>query len=221
MLVYVVSLPERLDRRREMRKEMARVGLDFEFFDAIKTTDAGMFLRPGSHGCFLSHRQLLSMAAEQGQGIFILQDDCMFTVDHVTIPDCDIFYGGFEASDPKNPLESDIIGAHCMAFSPLAAKLASRYLNDYLEPDFEVDPKAAREPNYNPNIRPPIDGAFVWFRRRHPEIRTVFDKIAVQRASCSDVTPSRIDRVPGLRVIGNQVRRLKYSVKRILSPPHR
>lgn len=214
MLIRVVSLPERLDRRREMRKEMARVGLDFEFFDAIRTPDAGMFLRPGSHGCFLSHRQLLNMAASKGQGIFILQDDCVFTVDRVEIPDCDIFYGGFHASDPANPMESDIVGAHCMAFSPLAAKLASEYLVDYLDPDFAADPRASKQPDYNPNIRPPIDGALVWFRRRHPALTTIFHKISDQRASSSDVTPGRIDTVPVLRTAAALARRLKRFAKR-------
>lgn len=209
MLARVVSLPERLDRRGEMRKEMARVGLDFEFFDAIKVKDKGMFLRPGSHGCFLSHRQLLGEAARQNAGVFILQDDCAFIVDQVTLPSCDIFYGGFEASDPSDLHRSNIIGAHCMAFSPFAAKLASEYLKDYLEPSFAPDPQAAREPTYNPNIRPPIDGAIVWLRRRHPELRTVFNKIAVQRSSCSDVTPGRFDNVPVLGVALSGARRFK------------
>lgn len=209
VLVRVVSLPERLDRRSEMRKEMARVGLDFDFFDAIKVTDKGMFKRAGSHGCFLSHRQLLTEAAKQNTGIFIIQDDCAFTVDRVSIPDSDIFYGGFEASDPSDPHHSDIIGAHCMAFSPLAARLASEYLKDYLEPNFAPDPQAARDPTYNPYIRPPIDGAMVWFRRRHPELKTVFDKIATQRSSFSDVTPGRFDHVPILRAALSSARKFK------------
>ena len=197
----VPPLPERLDRRSEMRAEMARVGLEFEFFDAIKVQDKGMFQRLGSHGCFLGHRQLLNEAASQNSGIFIIQDDCVFIVDRVSIPDCDIFYGGFEASDPSDPHHSDIIGAHCMAFSPLAARLASEYLEDYLKLGFSPDPQAAQESSYNPNVRPPIDGAMVWFRRRHPELRTVFNKIALQRSSRSDVTPGRFDTVPIVRVL--------------------
>ena len=209
MLVRVVSLPERLDRRSEMRKEMARVGLDFEFFDAIKVTDKGMFKRVGSHGCFLSHRKLLTEAAQLNEGIFIIQDDCEFVVDRVTIPDCDIFYGGFEASNPSDLDSSDIIGAHCMAFSPRAAKLVTEYLKDYLDPNFVPDPQAAKVSTYNPTIRPPIDGAIVWFRRKHPELTTVFNKIALQRSSRSDVTPGPLDHLHFLRLALSTIRRLK------------
>jgi len=178
---------------------MARVNLEFEFFDAIKVKEKGLFLRLGSHGCFLGHRQLLRQAAQEKAGILIIQDDCVFTVGRISVPDCDIFYGGFEASDALNPHKSDIIGAHCMAFSPLAARLADQYFANYLEPDFVPDEQAASEASYNPNVRPPIDGAMVWFRRKHPELQTVFNKISRQRSSRSDVSPKRYDNIPTVR----------------------
>ena len=45
------------------------------------------------------------------------------------------------------------------------------------------------------------DGALTWFRRAHPEIRTllVSPSVAGQRSSRSDLSPRPWDRVPGVR----------------------
>jgi glycosyl transferase, family 25 len=218
--IRIVNLASRTDRRAEMEGQLVRVGLDTdprtEFFAALSFDQPGPFRRTGSHGAFQSHLALLRGAAEAGESILILQDDCDFLLPQISdyrLPDqWDIFYGGYHASNPANLAESDIVGAHFMGFSPRAVRVAVDYLTLYLEPDFVPDTRAAADPAFDPAIRPPIDGAFVWLRRAHPELITVFEMLGVQRASRTDIGDKRFfDRVPGLRTLATIARRIRRS----------
>ena len=213
--VRIVNLASRADRRAEMERQLARVGLlgdpRVAFFAACSFDEPGPFKRVGSRGAFHSHLTLLREAAEAGESILILQDDCDFLAPQIfdyRLPgQWDIFYGGYKASDPANLPESDIIGAHFMGFSPKAARTAADYLARYLEPGFPLDARAAAQPGFDPAIRPPIDGAFVWMRRAHPELTTVFAMLGVQRASRTDIGEQRVfDRIPGLRALAEAAR---------------
>ncbi|WP_432199772.1 hypothetical protein ACRAQ7_08695 [Erythrobacter sp. W53] len=216
--IRIVNLASRTDRRAEMERELASVGLRDDprvaFFPAISCEDSGPFLRKGSNGAFQSHLTLLRGAAEAGQSILIFQDDCDFLAAEMakyTLPDrWDIFYGGYVASDPDNLATSDIIGAHFMGFSPQAAKTAAEYLTRYLEPDFPLDAQAAAKPGFDPAIRPPIDGAFVWMRRAHPELVTCFAMLGVQRRSRTDIGDQRVwDQIPVVRTLAGIARRIR------------
>lgn len=194
--IRIINLRSRTDRRAQMLAEIRRLHIDehpsLAFFDAIARTDRGPFLKTGSHGAFDSYAALLETAAQSGRSILILQDDCRFLKsvdDRLDLSDVDIFYGGWTAID-KGPIEqSGIIGAHCMGFSAKAAALCHSYLHDYKSPSFAIDPVAAAKPDFNPAIRPPIDGALVWFRRAHPALNTRFHKISDQRSSPSSISP--------------------------------
>ena len=216
--IRIVNLPARRDRRAEMEAQLARVGLlgdpRVAFFDAVACSDPGPFLRTGSHGAFKSHIALLQEAAAAGQSMLILQDDCDFILPDIEtyrLPDeWDVFYGGYYASDPEDLHNSDIIGAHFMGFSPRAAHAAVEYFAGYLEPGFPPDPQAAAQPGFNPAIRPPIDGGLVWFRRAHPELRTEFALLGLQRSSRTDIGHQRwFDKVPGLRSLAEFARKLR------------
>lgn len=216
--IRIVNLPQRGDRRRDMRRQLDKLGLRGDqrvvFFNAVQKNDPGPFLRVGSHGAFLSHLALLREAAGAQGATLILQDDCNFLPAAVgyRVPDCDIFYGGWEwVSDTGDLTGSEVVGAHCMGFSPRAASLAVTYLDAfYSDPDFRPDPKAAAVDGYNPAIRPPIDGAIVWFRRAHPELTTVFADLARQRASATDIGHRQwFDRVPLIRNLATWTRGLK------------
>jgi glycosyl transferase family 25 len=202
--IRIVNLDSRPDRRRAMMREIERLHLDdhpsLHFFNAIEMPDAGPFLRRGSHGAFESHLALLRFATQLDTSILILQDDCQFLPavrGYVPDKETDIFYGGWTALDAGDVLRSDIIGAHCMGFSAKAAQRAVKYFDRYKQADFAVDPIAAAKPDYSPNIRPPIDGALVWFRRANPDLKVVFHKIAKQRSSPSSISPGN-SRVRGI-----------------------
>lgn len=229
--IRVVNLPERTDRRREIEQQFSRVGMGDDpriaFFPAIRVNHPGPFRRVGSHGNFLGRIELLRGAAEAGEAILILEDDCDFLLPEVfeaRLPDrWDIVYGGFESSDDQAPHDSAIIGSHCMGFSARAAALAADYLTRYLRPDFPPDPQAAAVPGFDPAIRPPIDGALVWFRRAHPELTSVFRKVAIQRSSRTDVGDQRVfDRVPLLRDAAELARRARRRMLgRKIAPRHK
>jgi glycosyl transferase family 25 len=216
--IRIINLAHRTDRRAEMTRQLKQVGLDtdprVEFFPALTANEAGFFYSSGSHGNFLSYTTILSDAAAAGESVLVLEDDCDFLLPSIfdyQIPEqWDIFYGGYIASDPDNLPKSDIIGAHFMGFSAQAAVAATHYFSRYLEADFPVDAHAAAQPGFNPAIRAPIDGAFVWFRRAHPELVTVFQMLGVQRPSRTDIGENRFyDRVPGLRSFIDMARRMR------------
>jgi glycosyl transferase family 25 len=215
--IRIVNLAARRDRRAEMEAQLAKVGLlgdpRVEFFAALSYSEPGPFLRAGSHGAFMSHVALLREAAEANESILILQDDCDFILPDIgeyEIPaNWDVFYGGYYASDPEDLHNSDIIGAHFMGFSPRAAIAAVDYFSEYLEPDFPPDSLAAAQPGFNPAIRPPIDGALVWFRRAHPQLCTIFAMLGVQRSSRTDIGDQKwFDKVPVVRDLAELGRRI-------------
>ncbi|PKP96129.1 MAG: hypothetical protein CVT74_17950 [Alphaproteobacteria bacterium HGW-Alphaproteobacteria-13] len=219
--IRIVNLPERADRRREMEQELANFGVtvggNVSFFPAIKRDESGPFLRVGSHGAYRSHLAILKDAAQRGESVLIFQDDCEFLpgIDAFELPEgTDIFYGGYSASDPDNPQDSEIIGAHFMGFSADAAQKAALYLEALLDPAFPPEPRAASKTGFNPAIRPPIDGALVWFRRMHPEIRTEFALLSRQRASRTDIGDrSFIDRLPIPAPLVAGMRRIKSLIR--------
>lgn len=191
--IRIINLPYRTDRRRAMNRELAKVGLvgdpRVSYFDAIRPEDAGSFTSIGARGVYASQKILLRDAAAAGESLLILEDDCIFSPDaeNRTFHDeWDIFYGGYHASLPTDLARSDIQGAHMMGFSRRGAKLMS----DYLE-----------QLQYE-GIHPPIDGAYVWFRRANPAVRTLFAEppLAGQRPSRSDIASlAWFDRLPFLR----------------------
>jgi glycosyl transferase, family 25 len=192
--ICILNLPHRSDRRREMLAELAKFGLSDDqrvsFFAGSTATNRGPFASPGEHGCYLSHLALLKDASKRGGRVLVLEDDCDFlpeAIDYELPADWDIFYGGYTAEDPGNLETSNMIGAHCMGYSPRAARAFAAYLDQLLEPDFEPDPLAVAQGRYTSGVNPPFDGAIVWFRRAHPELKTVFAQIAVQRSSRSDI----------------------------------
>lgn len=208
--IRIINLPYRKDRRADMEKELARVGLAddsrISFFDACCPQDAGPFTSRGAHGVFQSHLSILKEAAAQGYRILILEDD----VDFITgaqnyIPPCDwsIFYGGYEAADPDDLYNSDIIGAHMMGFSAKAADNLTRYLNTL---EYE-------------GIHPPIDAAYIWYRRKFPNVPTLFAEPALghQRPSRTDIADTKFfDRMPLVRNAAGLARRVKRALSRTL-----
>ena len=209
--IRIVSLASRKDRRAAILEELRPFDLahKLEFFDALTVPEPGPFRSRGSHGCFLSHLQILSDAARSNESVLILQDDCAFLpeIRAYAMPECDVFYGS-HAEDAD-----EIIGAHFMGFSAPAAAKASHYLENLLDTSFPPDPKAATEPTFKPGMRPPIDGSLVWFRRAHPELKSAFALLSYQRSSRSDITPRLLDRIPLVRGVLQILRKFAFGRK--------
>ena len=202
--IRIVNLAHRKDRRRQMLRQLAKVGLDGDprvaFFAAHSFAEQGPFYSSGARGCFSSHLTVIQEAAAAGESLLLLEDDCDFGAGarSSTVPaNCDVFYGGYLATTkPKDPAASDIVGAHFMGFS---SECLLR-LVPWLEAAWTGDDPA------------PIDGEYVRFRRANPDIVSVFadPQIAFQRSSRTDIGSMRsFDRVPGLREVAALVRKFK------------
>lgn len=191
-----------------MEGELKRLGMlddpRVAFFKACQFEDAGPFSSPGARGVFHSHLEILEEAARNAHRVLILEDDCDFVPDaqkYVPADSWSIFYGGYEASDPSNLHDSNIIGAHMMGFAPDTATHLAHYLRNL---DYE-------------GIHPPIDGAYVWYRRAHPDVETLFAEPALgyQRPSRTDIADLKFfDKIPVVRNIVASARKIKRALVR-------
>jgi len=204
--VRVVSLPRRIDRRHALDRELARFNAYPVYYHAVECAGAGPFIKPGSHGAFLSHLALLRWAGRRKRSILILQDDCTFTPG-ATLQSkpaaYDIWYGGWESMDVGPVERARLIGAHCIGFSAKVASDAAAYLQERYD---------AWRPGDAP--LPPIDGLLVEFRWSRADLRVGFDLISIQRSSRSDVSPGRFDRHLVASALIGPLRKAKTIIRR-------
>jgi len=201
--VYVINLPERTDRRREMAVQLKLIGLEVDdplvqIFPATRPADRGAFSSIGARGCFLSHLGVLKDAVAKGyRSILILEDDVDWTravldkkarLDALVQTDWTYLHGGLgqdpAAEDGTISLirlapEHDLPLAH---FVGLRGEIIGQ-LVDYLE-------AILSRPEGSPEGGPMhVDGAYCWFRRAHPAVAAAIctPSVARQRSSRSDI----------------------------------
>lgn len=228
--VYVINLPARTDRRREMAAQLQRVGLSFDdprvvLFPAVRPSDKGDFPSVGARGCFMSHLGVLKhIQNAPGSGrALILEDDCDFVGDvlprlaqlaaPIRSAQWSIFYGGalntrdVAMLDTMGPVgavapQSGIMGSHFIALNlGVAAEVV-----DYLE-------RMLQRPPGHPDGGPMhVDGAYSWFRREHPHHLTWIARpdLCLQRSSATDVhVRPWFDQLPLLRHVVAFARKTK------------
>ena len=214
--VFVINLPSRHDRRREMDQQLRRIGLSLqsplvELFAAIRPEQKGEFESIGARGCFLSHLDVLRIARERGYArILVFEDDVNFAPhfgEH--IDGCiaalkrepwDLFYGGYRLHRPTAlakpltllPPDDDVLLTHFVALSARALDAAIDYFS-----------KVLARPNGHPLGGPMhVDGAYGWMRRTHRELicRLAVPQLGSQRRSRTDIQALRwFDRIAGIR----------------------
>lgn len=88
--IAYVNLSHRTDRREHMEKELSRIGLKTERFEAISTKGAEwnrepyltMFNRTrGAIGCYLSQMGIMQKALSLDKHAFVMEDDLKFSSD--------------------------------------------------------------------------------------------------------------------------------------------
>lgn len=200
--IYVINLPEREDRRREMMVQLKRIGLAddplVEFFPAVRPPDRGEFESVGARGCFLSHLGVLKDAEARGlRSILILEDDVDWTpaamlpgarADALLERDWAFLHGGQgddrAAADgviSLMPLPPDL-DFSLTHFIGLRGEIIGR-LVVFLE-------AMLGRPGGSPEGGPMhVDGAYSWFRRAHPDVAAFVcaPSVAQQRFSRSDI----------------------------------
>jgi len=215
--LYVLNLPDRDDRRREMAGELERIGTSLEdprvrLFAAVRPRDAGGFPNAGARGCFLGHLAMLREARDLGcHAILIAEDDCDFAtgieallppaLDLLDQLGCDIFYGGYDLPEglgAADPLATPLLLADCTR--PLRTthligfgRSAIAGLVPYLEAMLERPPGSAEGGPMH------VDGAYSWFRASRPDLTTWLARpqLGHQRPSRTDISPpGRLDSLP-------------------------
>lgn len=225
--VYIINLPHRADRRKEIEVQLKKVGLALNhpkvrLFDAIKPDAAGEFPSVGARGCFLSHLGVLKDAQlKQFKQILIFEDDLDLNKNFIeqsekvllslTKNDWDIFYGDyrlFEAlasdHDPIKKISAalrldttNFLGIKNSVISPLV-----NYLEQML----------ARPPGHPLGGPMHVDGAYNWFRKDLPVYTTIIatPKLGFQRSSDSDIADlSWKNRLPFIKLIKKFIRKIK------------
>jgi glycosyl transferase, family 25 len=206
---FVLNLPERLDRRAEMSNDLAQIGWPDDrvtWYPAIDPRSPAGFKNAGYRGCFLSHVAALNMARNAGyDNVLILEDDCAFGPRFNSIVTSVLadntwgmcYLGHAEKAEAAPgpfvewPASSGVMLAHCYAVR--GSILPS--LCAYLEALMLRPPGSLEGGPMSP------DGALGWFRRAHPEIRTLLasPSAASQRSSKSDISTRQWDKVPLVR----------------------
>lgn len=211
--VRIISLPTRKDRRRDMTRQLARIGLlpgrdNVAFFDAIRCTDKGEWPTLGARGCFLSHMTALKDARAAGaRSVLLIEDDADFgpallkaedgVLEAIGAASWDVLYGGRQVADLRSrqpglrvldPSEH-IVGAHFVAMRGAAL--------DAVVPHLEALASRRRgDPLGGPMH---VDGAYSRMREANPDLRSVLVEpdLAYQRSSRTDIHDLRMhDRIP-------------------------
>lgn len=227
--LVVINLASRHDRRAEFGEQLSQIGLSFtapsvRIFTAIRPDDAGGFPTLGTRGCFLSHLGVLRDALNSGaDSVLLCEDDLNFSAsltersaylcEQLQALPWDIFYGGFASPPPGTPIDPrgellevpadhGILCAHFVAFRRSALTDLVPYLEAILM-------REAGDPAGGPMH---VDGAYAWFRRSHPGLRTLASvpPLGYQRASMTNIHKLNWrDRTPVIRQIMGLARRLR------------
>lgn len=226
--IYIINLPHRRDRRREMAGQLKKIGLSFDspgvrLYEAVRPATADGFPSIGTRGCFLSHLSVLRDACEHGfERILILEDDVNFSRNFVVrmgevraaleLADWSMFYGGYAIKVPlqiggdvavvsAEPAVS-IQNAHFIAFRGRAICDAVDFLETLL----------SRPPGDSNGGPMHVDGAYNWFRNEFPTRVTLVSvsQLGYQRRSRTDIHALRwFDRIPGIRYLVSMIRSLR------------
>lgn len=96
--IRIISLRQATERRERVAAQLNRLGLAFEFLDAVEASTltpanstlyngrkrrilAGKDLYPGELACLLSHKKVLEEVATDNQPWIILEDDALISID--------------------------------------------------------------------------------------------------------------------------------------------
>lgn len=230
--VYIINLPERVDRRKEIAHELDKAGLSLsvnnvEIFPAIRPDSADKFSSISIRGCFLSHLAILKQAKREGlANILVIEDDLTiskkFTSNQQTIveqlakSDWGFVYLGHIEKVSKDtpvklqrfPAEEWLLTAH---FYGINGTIFDRLI-DFLE-------KLQHRPTNHPQGGAAhIDWAYSYFRAQNPEVLTLIaaPNLGWQRSSRSDLHGTAwFDNTPVTREIVGIARKGKVWLRKL------
>lgn len=226
--IFIINLPHRTDRRRGIEDELRKAQMPLEpgkveIFPGIRPDSAEKFPSIGCRGCFLSHLGVLKKARDLGlKNVLVFEDDCIIhprflAEQHALVEQLRqsnwgmVYFGHIEQVGERNP-------AHLIPYTKPMICAHFYGVNAPTLPGIIefMEVLQTREPGH-PDGGPMFpDGAFSFYRGRHPEILTLIAEpnLGHQRSSASDITSRWWDRTPVLRQLAGAARQLKASIKR-------
>lgn len=232
-IAYLINLPERVDRLKSAKKQLARAGWDIggagvQIFPALRFAEPAGFINAGVRGCFHSHLECLRRAcAEAKPSVLMLEDDIALTSSwprltasiksQLAALDWDFVHFGHEATGDiswanRNTSASevrfevwtgDILGAHFYAVNGRILPRLLAFLDKL--PNGRID-----DPETGPMVP---DGAFNVFRRNNRDVRCLIarPKLGWQISSRSDLAPHALDRIAFLQPVNGLLRKVKQA----------
>lgn len=226
---YIINLPERQDRLREINRELSRIekspsSQKVKVFSAVKPSEQGEFPSIGARGCFLSHLSILREARDQNlKKVLIMEDDLSFSkgliVNQSLITqeleklDWDFIYFGHTqpiASNNTNffqEFSESVAFTHFLAINGKILKPLIHFLEQILE-----------RPGGHPDGGPMhVDGAYSTFRAQNPTVITLLasPSLGFQRSSPSNIAGYKwFDRLPLLSQVLSTARIVKNYCRR-------
>jgi glycosyl transferase, family 25 len=216
--VYVINLERRADRRKEMQKELTRVGWNATFFPAIEPPSSAGFESIGARGCFLSHLSVLKAARGACvERLVVLEDDVNFGRDfnqrwqalatELSSLDWSICYPGHAILNLPPTLSllsagTSVMCSHFIAINGPALDPIVRGLESILS-------RPAGHPDGGPMH---VDGAYSTIRAQNPVLKTyaAWPVLGYQRSSRTDVRRGRwFDRLPFAQPVIGAMRKAK------------
>jgi len=226
--IRIINLADRSDRRKEVIRELDRVGLPLEkgrveIYTAFRPQHAGGFATVGARGCFLSHLEILRQAQkEKVRYLAVIEDDITFdpkfcnlkepTAAAIAELDWDLLWlGHLEACNRNRELmferhNKSLLTTH---FYAVNGKTIARIVDAF-------EAMLARPAGHSEGGPMYPDGAFNTFCQQNPDIirLVAMPSLAIQRSSRSDVTPKGlVNTLPVVRTIADRYRTVRNRVK--------
>lgn len=230
--IYVINLPERVDRRKDIIRELSKAELPLtpnkiEIFSATRPESAERFPSIPVRGCFLSHLAILKQAKREGlANVLVIEDDLTIAkkfvpnqaaiVEQLTQSDWGFVYLGHTAEVSKDtpiklqpfPADEWILTTH---FYGVNSTIFDRLI-DFLE---EVQQRPADHPQGGATYP---DWAYSYFRAQNPDVLTLIaaPNLGWQRSSRSDLHGTAwFDTTPVVRDLAGVARRGKIWLRNL------
>jgi glycosyl transferase family 25 len=230
-ITYLINLPERVDRLKSAKKQLARIGWNVgqagvHIFPALRYADPAGFPSAPVRGCFHSHLECLRRANSEGRhSVLILEDDIALSTSlprlTASIERClagqkwdFVYFGHYQTGDI--PLANRDTRASELTFDVWRDEILTAHfyaVNGRILPRLiaHLDRLSCGRMGDQAAGPMPVDGAYNVFRRINAAVQCLIarPKLGWQMPSRSDITPHALDKLALLQPVNSYLHKLK------------